>query len=77
MTKDLYELGDAPPLGTAPKQMYASLIRQERYGRPVDAFRTEVVDVPPVGPGQVLVKVMAHAASTTTTCGRRSASRST
>ncbi|ALM43449.1 crotonyl-CoA carboxylase/reductase [Streptomyces albidoflavus] len=59
MTKDLYELGDAPPLGTAPKQMYASLIRQERYGRPVDAFRTEVVDVPPVGPGQVLVKVMA------------------
>ncbi|MHC8560702.1 alpha/beta fold hydrolase [Streptomyces albidoflavus] len=34
MTKDLYELGDAPPLGTAPKQMYASLIRQERYGRP-------------------------------------------
>ncbi|MFC9324090.1 crotonyl-CoA carboxylase/reductase [Kitasatospora sp. NPDC057015] len=39
--------------------MYASLIRPERYGRPADAFRTEVVDVPPVGPGQVLLKVMA------------------
>ncbi|MFE9681832.1 crotonyl-CoA carboxylase/reductase [Streptomyces sp. NPDC006285] len=58
-TQDLYELGDAPELGTVPKKMYASLIRRERYGRPVDAFRTEVVDVPPVGRGQVLVKVMA------------------
>lgn len=59
MTQDLYELGDAPPLGEAPKRMYASLIRPERYGRPADAFRTEVVDVPPLGPGQVLIKVMA------------------
>ncbi|MDH6130789.1 crotonyl-CoA carboxylase/reductase [Kitasatospora sp. MAA4] len=59
MTKDLYELGDAPPLGQAPKRMYASLIRPERYGAPVDAFRTEVVDVPAIGRGQVLVKVMA------------------
>ncbi|MFE9909685.1 crotonyl-CoA carboxylase/reductase [Streptomyces clavifer] len=57
--QDLYELGDAPELGTVPKRMHASLIRRERYGRPVDAFRTEVVDVPPVGRGQVLVKVMA------------------
>ncbi|MER7405966.1 crotonyl-CoA carboxylase/reductase [Streptomyces sp. NPDC000070] len=59
MNKDLYDLGDAPELGTAPKRMYASVIRQERYGEPVDAFRTEVVDVPPIRPGQVLVKVMA------------------
>lgn len=47
--QDLYELGDAPELGTVPKRMHASLIRRERYGRPVDAFRTEVVDVPPWG----------------------------
>ncbi len=59
MHKDLYDLGDAPELGTAPKRMYASVIRRERYGEPVDAFRTEVVDVPPIRPGQVLVKVMA------------------
>ncbi|MER6691937.1 hypothetical protein ABT329_23200, partial [Streptomyces minutiscleroticus] len=43
-TQDLYELGDAPEIGTVPKRMYASLIRRERYGQPVDAFRTEVVD---------------------------------
>jgi crotonyl-CoA carboxylase/reductase len=59
VNKDLYDLGDAPELGTAPKRMYASLIRPERYGEPIDAFRTEVVDVPPIRPGQVLVKVMA------------------
>lgn len=58
-TADLYDLGDAPEIGTVPRRMHASLIRRERYGRPVDAFRTEVVDVPPVGRGQVAVKVMA------------------
>ncbi|GLW49471.1 crotonyl-CoA carboxylase/reductase [Streptomyces sp. NBRC 14336] len=59
VTKDLYELGDAPEIGTLPRSMHASLIRPERYGQPIDAFRTEVVDVPPVGRGQVAVKVMA------------------
>ncbi|MFE2346280.1 crotonyl-CoA carboxylase/reductase [Kitasatospora cineracea] len=59
MTKELYELGDAPPLGEWPKRMYASVIRPERYGRPADAFRTEVVDTPQPGRGQVLIKVMA------------------
>ena len=59
MSADLYELGDAPPLGEVPKRMYASVIRPERYGRPVDAFRTEVVDVPALGRGQVLINVMA------------------
>ena len=59
MSADLYELGDAPPLGEVPKRMYASVIRPERYGRPVDAFRTEVVDVPTPGRGQVLINVMA------------------
>lgn len=57
--QELYELGDSPAIGTVPTKMYASLIRRERYGQPIDAFRTEVVDVPPVGRGQVLVKVMA------------------
>jgi crotonyl-CoA carboxylase/reductase len=58
-SKALYELGDTPPLGHVPRQMYASVIRQERYGQPRDAFRTEVVDVPRPGPGQALVWVMA------------------
>ncbi|MFI9273251.1 crotonyl-CoA carboxylase/reductase [Kitasatospora sp. NPDC052896] len=59
MTKELYELGDAPPLGEYPKLMYASVIRPERYGRPADAFQTEVVDTPEPGRGQVLIKMMA------------------
>jgi crotonyl-CoA carboxylase/reductase len=39
--------------------MYASTIRQERYGAPIDAFEIETVDVPSVGPNQALVMVMA------------------
>ncbi|MEU7168255.1 crotonyl-CoA carboxylase/reductase [Streptomyces morookaense] len=59
MTKALYEIGEIPPLGEVPQQMYASVIRQDRFGEPKQAFRTEVVDVPRVGRGQVLVYVMA------------------
>jgi crotonyl-CoA carboxylase/reductase len=57
--KDLYEIGEMPPLGHVPKQMHASLIRAERFGEPRDAFKVEVIDVPEVGPKQVLVWVMA------------------
>ena len=59
MTKELYELGETPPLGQVPKRMYASVIRPSRYGEPKQAFRVETVDVPTAGPGQVLVWVMA------------------
>lgn len=59
MTQDVYELGTFPPLGTVPKSMYASVIRPERYGEPIDAFCTEIVPVPEVGRRQVLVLVMA------------------
>ncbi|RLV04274.1 crotonyl-CoA carboxylase/reductase [Streptomyces griseocarneus] len=58
-TDTLYDIGDLPPLGTVPRQMYASVIRPERYGPPDQAFRTEVLDVPEVPPGFVLVAVMA------------------
>ena len=44
--KELYELGETPPLGHVPKQMYASLIRPSRFGEPKDAFEVEVIDVP-------------------------------
>ncbi|MEU3752549.1 crotonyl-CoA carboxylase/reductase [Streptomyces olivoreticuli] len=59
MRNTLFELGDIPPIGTVPEQMYASVIRRERYGPPHQAFRNEIVDVPEVGPGQALVLVMA------------------
>jgi crotonyl-CoA carboxylase/reductase len=39
--------------------MYASLIRQSRYGEPKDAFEIEVVDTPEISSHQVLVMVMA------------------
>lgn len=57
--KDLYELGETPPPGHVPKQMYASLIRQSRFGEPSQAFAVEVVDTPSPGANQVLVWVMA------------------
>lgn len=54
-----YALGDAPPPGEIPALMHASVIRPERYGRPADAFRTETVETPRPGRGQVLIKMMA------------------
>ncbi len=59
MTKDLYEIGEAPPLGEAPREMHAWLIRPERFGEPRQAFRREVVPVPEPRAGEVLVRVMA------------------
>jgi crotonyl-CoA carboxylase/reductase len=59
MTRSLYELGELPPLGEVPEQMYASVIRPARYGAPEKAFQVEVVDVPPLGRGQVMLAVMA------------------
>ncbi len=57
--KSLYELGDAPPLGHIPEKMYAQVIRPSRYGEPRDAFATEVVATPSIGPDDALVYVMA------------------
>ena len=44
--KDLYEMGELPPLGHVPKQMYAWAIRRERHGEPDTAMQVEVVDTP-------------------------------
>ncbi len=43
--KDLYEIGEMPPLGYVPKQMYAWAIRRERHGEPDTAMQVEVVDI--------------------------------
>jgi crotonyl-CoA carboxylase/reductase len=42
--KDLYEMGEIPPLGHVPKQMYGWILRQERHGEPTEALKVEVVD---------------------------------
>ena len=57
--KEVYSLGEVPDLGVVPAKMLAQLIRPERYGEPRDAFKEEAVDVPPLGPHDVLVYVMA------------------
>ncbi|MBM3583453.1 MAG: crotonyl-CoA carboxylase/reductase [Alphaproteobacteria bacterium] len=57
--KDLYEVGEIPPLGHVPARMYAWVIRRERHGPPEEAMQVEVVKTPPIGPDEVLVHVMA------------------
>ena len=43
--KDLYDIGDMPPLGHVPAEMHAWLIRAERFGEPKQAFQKDVVAV--------------------------------
>jgi crotonyl-CoA carboxylase/reductase len=59
MAKEIYALGEVPPLGEVPERMLASVIRPERFGEPRQAFQIEEIPVPEVGPKQVLVYVMA------------------
>jgi crotonyl-CoA carboxylase/reductase len=57
--KDLYEMGEIPPMGYVPKQMYAWTIRRERHGEPNKAMLQEVIDVPKLDSQDVLILVMA------------------
>ncbi len=57
--KDLYEVGEIPPMGHVPEQMYAWTIRRDRHGEPDKAFEVEVVDVVKPDSNEVLVFVMA------------------
>jgi crotonyl-CoA carboxylase/reductase len=57
--KDLYEIGEIPPLGHVPKTMHAWAIRRDREGEPEKAMQLEVVPTPDIDPHEVLVLVMA------------------
>ncbi|MTI18335.1 crotonyl-CoA carboxylase/reductase [Rhodobacteraceae bacterium RKSG542] len=57
--KDLYDIGEIPPLGHVPKNMWAWTIRQDRHGSPEEAMRKEVVPVWELDSNEVLVLVMA------------------
>ncbi|CAA7615561.1 crotonyl-CoA carboxylase/reductase [Magnetospirillum sp. SS-4] len=59
VVKDLYELGEIPPLGHVPQKMYAWAIRRERHGTPDKAMQVEVVDTPEIDSHDVLIMVMA------------------
>ena len=57
--KDLYDLGEIPPLGYVPKNMHAWVIRRERHGPPEQAMQLEIVPTPTIDSDEVLVLVMA------------------
>lgn len=56
---EIVPIGELPPLGVIPKKMYAQVIREERFGEPINAFQIEEIEVPEPGPREVLVAVMA------------------
>ena len=47
--KDLYEIGEVPPLGHVPSRMHAWAIRKERHGPPEISMQLEVLPTWPVG----------------------------
>jgi crotonyl-CoA carboxylase/reductase len=57
--KDLYDLGEMPPLGHVPARMHAWAIRRERHGEPEQAMLHEIVETPAIDSHEVLVLVMA------------------
>lgn len=59
MAKEIYEIGEIPPIGEVPPYMYAQLIRAERFGEPKHGFKVEKVAVPEIKPDECLVYVMA------------------
>ncbi len=59
MFPEILPIGQTPPLGQVPARMYAQVIREDRFGKPLDAFRVEEVDVPAIGRDECLVLVMA------------------
>ena len=57
--KDLYEIGEIPPLGHVPEKMYAWTIRADRHGPPDQAMQIEVVPTWELDSHEVLILVMA------------------
>jgi crotonyl-CoA carboxylase/reductase len=57
--KDLYDVGEIPPMFHVPEKMWAWAIRKDRHGRPRTAMQLEVVPTHTIGEDEVLVLVMA------------------
>ena len=57
--KDIYSIGEMPPLGYVPNKMHAWVIRKDRHGNPMQSFKEEEFPVPEIGPNEVLIFVMA------------------
>ncbi|WP_293860232.1 crotonyl-CoA carboxylase/reductase [uncultured Alsobacter sp.] len=58
-TKELYDIGEIPPLGHVPEKMWAWAIRKDRHGPPETAMQLEAVPTWTIGDDEVLVLVMA------------------
>lgn len=59
MYKELYEIGEIPPLGSLPSKMYAWTLRNECLGEPIDAFQKEIIALPTLKKNEMLVFNMA------------------
>ena len=57
--REIYHLGDQPPLGVVPEKMHAFCVRQERFGEPKEAWQREIIPIPNIGSKEVLVYTMA------------------
>jgi crotonyl-CoA carboxylase/reductase len=57
--KDLYGIGEIPPLGHVPGKMHAWAIRKERHGPPEKSMQVEVLPTWLIGEDEVLLYVMA------------------
>ncbi len=57
--KDLYDIGEIPPLGHVPKNMHGWAIRRERHGEPEKAMQDEILPTPEIDSHEVLILVMA------------------
>ena len=58
--KDLYDIGEVPPLGHVPERMHAWAIRKERHGPPEASMQLEVLPTWPIGDDEVLVLSLIH-----------------
>jgi len=58
-SRTIYEIGEVPPIGHIPAQMYAQVIRADRFGDPIHAFKAEKIPVPELRADEALVYVMA------------------
>jgi crotonyl-CoA carboxylase/reductase len=56
---DSFPIGSLPAVGEVPQQMFAQVVRQDRFGDPRTAFQVEEIDVPSIKPYEVLIGVMA------------------
>lgn len=52
---ELVPVGELPPVGVVPEKMHAWTLRSDRLGDPMTAFRDEVVDIPELKKGEVLI----------------------